>query len=209
MLVLPKTYLSEGKKISQYLLVLTLYVQNFQKEHNHTFAFHVTPSQCCYTGIWNPSSCKTQTYIFNIGQQHGCWCPGDARSQGISNHDVDPDLFGPRTLRVNVAIQASDKHLQVCIGAFSFGDIQTNMMSGKLLWNECIFTLLWNGCLMQRANKHTHIAAVLCIVLIVHIEFEKTYEEILVCQLWDLYMQRDYCLLQGISSYVGYWQNHP
>ena len=22
-------------------------------------------------------------------QYHGCWCPGDARSQGISNHDID------------------------------------------------------------------------------------------------------------------------
>ena len=22
-------------------------------------------------------------------QYHGCWCPGDARSQGINNHDID------------------------------------------------------------------------------------------------------------------------
>ena len=22
-------------------------------------------------------------------QYYGCWCPGDARSQGISNHDID------------------------------------------------------------------------------------------------------------------------
>ena len=37
-------------------------------------------------------------------QYHGYWCPGDARSQGISNHRiyyVQPDYFGPRTLRVN------------------------------------------------------------------------------------------------------------
>ena len=23
------------------------------------------------------------------GQYHGCWCPGNARSQGSSNHDID------------------------------------------------------------------------------------------------------------------------
>ena len=31
-------------------------------------------------------------------QYHGCWCPGDARSQGISNHDIDQvnlDNSGP------------------------------------------------------------------------------------------------------------------
>ena len=22
-------------------------------------------------------------------QYHGCWCPGDDRSQGITNHDID------------------------------------------------------------------------------------------------------------------------
>ena len=22
-------------------------------------------------------------------QYHGCWCPGDARSQGINNNDID------------------------------------------------------------------------------------------------------------------------
>ena len=37
-------------------------------------------------------------------QYHRCWCPGDARSQGISKHDIDYielESFGPRTLRVN------------------------------------------------------------------------------------------------------------
>ena len=37
-------------------------------------------------------------------QYHGCWCPGDVRSQGISSHDIDlvkPRWLGPRTLRVN------------------------------------------------------------------------------------------------------------
>ena len=38
-------------------------------------------------------------------QYHGCWCPGDARSQCISNHDIDyveQKLFGPHTSRVEI-----------------------------------------------------------------------------------------------------------
>ena len=37
-------------------------------------------------------------------QYHGCWWPGNARSQGISNHDIDevePDYFIPCMLGVN------------------------------------------------------------------------------------------------------------
>ena len=36
-------------------------------------------------------------------QYHGCSWPGDARSQGINNHDIDqvePGQLGPHTLRV-------------------------------------------------------------------------------------------------------------
>ena len=44
-----------------------------------------------------------RTYLF-YSQYHGCWCPGDARSQGISNHGiglVKQRQLCPRTLRVN------------------------------------------------------------------------------------------------------------
>ena len=37
-------------------------------------------------------------------QYQGYWCSGDARSQGMSSHDiyyVEPNLFDPRTLRFN------------------------------------------------------------------------------------------------------------
>ena len=40
-------------------------------------------------------------------QYHGCWCPGDARSQGISNYDIDlvkPSWLGPRTVRVDTML---------------------------------------------------------------------------------------------------------
>ena len=46
------------------------------------------------------------TYSTYSGSQyHGCWCPGDARSQGISNNDIDLvklRKLGPRTLRVKI-----------------------------------------------------------------------------------------------------------
>ena len=37
-------------------------------------------------------------------QYHGCWCPGGARSQNTSNHDIDcvePKKIGPCTLMFN------------------------------------------------------------------------------------------------------------
>ena len=30
---------------------------------------------------------KDLSILYN--QYHGCWCPGDVRSQGISSHDID------------------------------------------------------------------------------------------------------------------------
>ena len=32
-----------------------------------------------------------QECTYSTGEYHGCWCPGDARSQGISNHDIYHD----------------------------------------------------------------------------------------------------------------------
>ena len=55
---------------------------------------------------------NNKTYTYNSyhfstltwhSQNHACWCPGNARSQDISNHDVDlvqPRLLGPHMLRV-------------------------------------------------------------------------------------------------------------
>ena len=45
--------------------------------------------------------------ILPDSQYHGCWCPGDARSQGINNHDiyyVEPNQFSPCTLRFRVFV---------------------------------------------------------------------------------------------------------
>ena len=56
------------------------------------------------------------THVFEIfpharqellhSQYYGCWCLGDARSQGISNHDVhfvEQELFGPCMFRIYVS----------------------------------------------------------------------------------------------------------
>ena len=59
--------------------------QREQKTYTCVFTFYVIPPHWYDTGSWNPSSSMTRTYPFC--QYHGCWCPGDARSQVISNHD--------------------------------------------------------------------------------------------------------------------------
>ena len=52
-----------------------------------------------YDNIWCQSWCwgrkgkvlphRKQGLIYPKGQYHGCWCPGDKRSQGISTHGID------------------------------------------------------------------------------------------------------------------------
>ena len=46
--------------------------------------YHFSKLRCS----WNPSPWKTRTYLSIKGQCHGCWWPGDARSQGIHSHVV-------------------------------------------------------------------------------------------------------------------------
>ena len=35
----------------------------------------------------------TKDLLILLIQYHGCWCPGDTRSQGISSHGIDPNLL--------------------------------------------------------------------------------------------------------------------
>ena len=49
--------------------------------------FYVIPPHWLHTGSSNSSWVKIRTYLL-YSQHHGCWCPGDKRSQGISNHDI-------------------------------------------------------------------------------------------------------------------------
>ena len=36
-----------------------------------------------------PSSAETGIFPGNLGQYHGCWCPGSSNRQDISSHDID------------------------------------------------------------------------------------------------------------------------
>ena len=70
--------------------ILTLYVTNFIN-HKLVFTFYVIPPQWYDTGSWNPSSCKTRTYlvyIVNIMAADVLATQG-ARASDMSNHDID------------------------------------------------------------------------------------------------------------------------
>ena len=83
--------------------LITLYILKFSEGKKHIFTFYVIPPQWYDTGSWNPFLPQVRqgpTY----STYHGFWCPGDERSHGISNHDID--LVKARwlishTLRVN------------------------------------------------------------------------------------------------------------
>ena len=50
-------------------------------------------------------------------QYHGCRWPGDERSQGISNYDIDlvkPSYIGPCTLKVKPCGQVMNGLEQIC-----------------------------------------------------------------------------------------------
>ena len=72
---------------------LTLYVLNFSEGTKTYICILCHPS----TLIWHrylKSFLKYDQDLYILhSQYHGCWCPGDVRSQGISSHDID--LFIP------------------------------------------------------------------------------------------------------------------
>ena len=79
------------------------YVSNFS-EGKYTY-LHFMPFLHIDTGSLNPFSSINLPILH---QYHRCWCPGDAGSQGISNHDiycVEPYEFGPRMLWVETGVR--------------------------------------------------------------------------------------------------------
>ena len=64
-----------------------------QETWNRVFALSII-SQNWDAGSWNQ--------LILHGQYHNCWCPGDAKNQGTSNHDIDlviPD-YSRFTIRI-------------------------------------------------------------------------------------------------------------
>ena len=60
------TYLAKGPWHVKKDMSLTLYVLNFKRKHKHVFTFYVIPPYWHAKDNWNPSSCKTRTYLFHI-----------------------------------------------------------------------------------------------------------------------------------------------
>ena len=57
--------------------------------NKQTFAFSTISHHWDGAGSWNTSLWKIRTHFIQHNQYHGYWCPGDARSQGISSHGID------------------------------------------------------------------------------------------------------------------------
>ena len=101
----------------------------FNGKQEHTFTFYVIPPYWHGTSNSNPFS--------NLPILHSpyleYWCPGDARSQGISNHDiyyVDPNWNGPRTSKVKMSYVA-------------YGSFTTLPIPNHGLCNDHMRIILW------------------------------------------------------------------
>ena len=42
-----------------------------------------------YPQCWLTLNVRVPVYLGLSSQYHGCWCPGDERSQGISSRDIN------------------------------------------------------------------------------------------------------------------------
>ena len=74
--------------------VLTLNVLNFQREHQ-TYIHILCHSSALIWHRWLKYFLNYDKYLPILhSQYHGCWCPGDARSQDSSSCDID--LIKPR-----------------------------------------------------------------------------------------------------------------
>ena len=94
-------------------------------------------------------------------QYHGRWCPGDARSRGISHRDVDcaePELFGPRTLRVNILLRRESMARSMKCGVIYLLQINHSVFcTGFSIWvffclSVWIFNVYW--CILLKIVKH-------------------------------------------------------
>ena len=85
-------------------IVLSLHQFSLQAAIDHNrpsmYSGHYTTSIKCFNKTFDCNDSKiTEFEMINtqdsstacviISQYHGCWCPGDARSQDISSYDID------------------------------------------------------------------------------------------------------------------------
>ena len=69
------------------LLVITL----FREKLKYIWIFHLLSTLILLVTEIFPHG--RQEFVFPHSQSHGCWCPGDARSQGISSTGIDLSLL--------------------------------------------------------------------------------------------------------------------
>ena len=87
-------------------------------------------SHCAISGHWH------------FSQYHGCWCPGEVRSQGISSHDID--LVKPRgPLVITLWCQAENKWRLPNCRLASETRLITPHFRPFWLPIQCYFTMLW------------------------------------------------------------------
>ena len=67
---------------------LTLYLLDFS-EKTKTYIYILCHSSLFTLHMQLKSFLKQDKNLIILhSQYHGCWCPGNARSQGLSNHDI-------------------------------------------------------------------------------------------------------------------------
>ena len=131
-------------------------------------------------------------------QDHGCWWPGDARSQGINNRDIDllkPGQFGLRTLRVKTRkCKKNGWHSQTFSNAFLFFFFNLNFV--KVCFKESNRELLralkfrWAACTSE--NIACKMSAIL---------FRPQYDEII--KYSDYHMAADGMVTQEARASVA------
>ena len=87
--------------------ISTLYVLDFSEEIKTSIYISCLSSTLTCHGQLKSFLVQDQDLPSLHSQYHGWWCPGDARSQGISNHDINlvkPRLLGPRMLMVKCLV---------------------------------------------------------------------------------------------------------
>ena len=92
---------------------------------------------------------KIQIPIWH-SQYHGCWCPGDARSQDISIYDISyvkPEEFGSRTLKVNVLYLTTNSTVFLHLRWFSHSFIKHIQLNSiyQCIIGDLIFSSISNG----------------------------------------------------------------
>ena len=118
-----------------------------------------------HTNSWNPSSCKTRTYLFYRVNIRGVdvLASGDTRNQGISNHDTDNAVQIKIIPSPNVNFNWPISQILECTCSISQNaPFRTEMctflfwMTHSGIWNRCILGFVrLVYCMPSSMTRHT------------------------------------------------------